>query len=96
VDQYSFIAGFCVFCFLVSAGALRIFKSTWVYFFVSTTLPAMLLVGADAIWRGYLDAWADIAFVVSMFISLACALAYFIFRKTVESKKGKQIERANQ
>jgi hypothetical protein len=95
VDQYAFIAGFCMVCFGISAAGWKIFKSRWVYFFVSTTLPPMMLVAIDAMWTGYLDTWASIAFVVSMSISFACALAYFIFRKIVESKKRKQTGLAN-
>lgn len=84
--QYIFITGYCLFCVGVSAIAIRALKTTWVYFVVSTTLPAMALVGVDVIWRGYLDVWADIAFVVSMLIAFACALGYYLLRRRTDKR----------
>jgi hypothetical protein len=83
MGQYIFIAGFCLFCVAISAIAMKVLKTTWVYFLVSTTLPTMALVGVDVMWRGYLDAWADIAFAVSMLIAFTCALGYYLFRHVV-------------
>ena len=56
MDQYVFIAGFCLFCFAVSATAMKFLKTRWVYFLTSATVPAMVLVAVDALWRSFLDA----------------------------------------
>lgn len=48
----------------------------------------MMLVGGFALWRGYLDAWSDIAFVGYWFIAFVCTLGYYALRRLVD-KGGK-------
>jgi hypothetical protein len=89
MDQYVFIAGFCLFCFAVSATAMKFLKTTWVYFLTSATVPAMVLVAVDALWRGSLDTWADIAFVVSWLIAFGCALVYYLIKRALDKRSGR-------
>lgn len=84
MNQFIFIAGFCLLCFAVSVTVMRLLKTTWVYLLVSATLPAMVLVGVDAMWRGYLDAWIDIAFVLSWLIAFGCAVVYYLVRRVMD------------
>ena len=86
MNQFIFIAGYCLFCFMVSVMAMKFLRTAWVYFLVSAMLPAMVLVGVDMLWRGYLDAWADIAFVVSSLIAFACAVVYYAVRRVVDKR----------
>jgi len=90
MDQYVFIAGFCLFCFAVSATAMKFLKTTWVYFLTSATVPAMVLVAVDALWRGFLDTWADIAFVVSWIIAFGCALCYYLIKRGLDKRSGRR------
>jgi hypothetical protein len=83
MDQVAFIAGYCLFCIAVSAVAMRYLKAWWAYFVVASTLPAMIVIGADALWRGFLDAWADIAFIVAWLIAFGCALAYYVLMRVI-------------
>ena len=71
------ILGYVVLCFVVAAVAKRFLRTIWVYFLVAATLPPMFLIAADVLFRGHLDAWADIAFIVAWLIGLGCAAAYF-------------------
>ena len=80
---------YCMFCFIVSAVVMKFLKTTWVYFVVSATLPPMVLTAADALWRGYLDTWASIGFIVAWLTALGCALAYYIVMKLVGKKNAK-------
>ena len=84
MNQFIAIIGYCLFCIVVSAVAMKYLKTWWVYFIISVTLPPMMLVGADALWRGYLDAWADIAFIVAWLIAFGCALGYYLVRRLID------------
>ena len=88
MNQYVFIAGFCLFCFAVSAAAMKFLKTRWVYFLTSATVPAIVLVAVDALWRGFLDTWADIAFVVSWLIAFGCALLYYVIKRGLDKRSG--------
>ena len=95
MNQFVFIAGYCLFCIAVSTVVMRFLKTWWAYFIVSATLPAMTVIGVDALWRGFLDAWADIAFVVAWLIAFACALGYYVVTWWIgKSAKGKPKESA--
>jgi hypothetical protein len=83
MEQVVFMVGYCLFCLAVSAAVGRFLKTWWAYFIVAATLPAMIVVGADALWRGFLDAWADIAFVVAWLIAFGCALGYYILMRLI-------------
>ena len=88
MNQFVFIVGYCLFCVAVSAVVMKFLKTWWVYFIVSATLPAMIVVGADVFWRGFLDAWADIAFIVSWLIAFGCALGYYVLRQLIDKGGG--------
>lgn len=83
MNQGIFLAAFSLFCICISVMSLKFFKTTWVYVFVSTILPAMALIGLDVIWTGDLSVWADIAFVVSMLIAFAWAIASYFFERVM-------------
>jgi hypothetical protein len=83
MNQAAFIVGYCLFCVAVSAVVMRYLKTWWVCLIVSATLSAMIVIGADALWRGFLDAWADIAFVVSWLIAFGCALGYYVVTRLI-------------
>lgn len=83
MDQVAFIVGYCLFCVAVSAVAMKFLKAWWAYFVVASALPAMIVIGADALWRGFLDAWADIAFIVAWLIAFGCALGYYILMRLI-------------
>jgi hypothetical protein len=81
MSQTVFIIGYCLFCLAISAVVMIFLKTTWVYFLVSATLPAVLFVGGVAVWDGHLDAWSDIAFMVSWLIALGCSFVYYVTRR---------------
>ena len=56
MDQVAFMVEYCLFCVAVSAVVMRFLKTWWAYFIVAVTLPAMIVIGADVLWRGFLDA----------------------------------------
>jgi hypothetical protein len=89
MNQVAFIVGYCLFCIAVSAAVMKFLKTWWAYLIVSATLPAMIVIGADALWRGFLDAWADIAFVVAWLIALGCALAYYVSWRLISKGRTK-------
>jgi amino acid transporter len=86
--QSIIILGYCVFSFVVSAVVMKFLKTTWVYFLISATLPPMVLMAVDAVWRGYLDTWASIAFVVSWLIAFGCALVYYVIIRLAGKRNG--------
>lgn len=94
MDQIAFILGYCFFCFTVSAAVLKFLKTWWAYFIISATLPPAVVIGADALWRGFLDAWADIAFLVAWLIAFGCAFGYYVIR-TDDRQIGKIGGRSN-
>jgi hypothetical protein len=79
-----FVIGYCLLSVAVSALVMKFLKTTWVYLVVSSLLPPMIFVGGTAVWHGHLDAWSDIAFIVSWLISLGCALAYYVLRRLMD------------
>lgn len=87
MSQFAFIIGYSVFCFGLSAVVMKFLRTWWVYFIVAPILPPMLLIAIDVLWRGFLDTWASIAFVVSWLIAFACSLAYYIARRIADSKR---------
>lgn len=72
----------------MSAAAMKFLKTRWVYFLTSATVPAIVLVAVDALWRGFLDTWADIAFVVSWLITFGCALLYYVIKRGLDKRSG--------
>jgi hypothetical protein len=80
----------------VSAVARKYLRTTWVYIIVSATLPPMILIAADALWRGHLDTWATIAFVVAWLIALVFALAYLAIVRLAAKKKGRAANEPNE
>jgi hypothetical protein len=88
MNQPIFILGYCLFSFAVSAVAMKFLKTAWVYFLVSATLPPMLFIGGVSLWHGYLDAWSDIAFIVSWLIAFGCALVYYVIIRLAGKKNG--------
>jgi len=90
MNQSAIILGYCVFSFVVSAVALKFLKTTWVYFLVSATLPPLVVMAADALWRGYIDTWANIAFIVAWLIAFGCALVYYVIMRLAARKDGRK------
>jgi len=88
MNQLIFISGYCLFSVAVSAVVMKFLKTTWVYFLVASLLPPMIFIGGTALWHGYLDAWSDIAFIVSWLISFGCALGYYILRRLIDKGGG--------
>jgi hypothetical protein len=86
MNQIIFIILYFLFCIAVSAVVMKFLRTWWAYFIVAATLPPMVLLGVDAVWRGYLDAWADIAFIVAWLIALGCALGYYVLRRVILRK----------
>lgn len=95
MDQVAFIVGYCLFCVAVSAVVMGFLKTWWAYFIVAATAPAMIVIGADALWRGFLDAWADIAFIVAWLIAFGCALGYYILRRLIGKALARKASRRN-
>ena len=83
MSQLTFMLAYCLFCVAVSVVTMRFLKTWWVYFLVAATSPPMIVVGADALWRGSLSVWADIAFVVAWGIAFGCALGYYLIRLAI-------------
>lgn len=83
------VLGYLLLCFVVSAVVRKYLKTTWVYFIVSATLPPMVLTAADALWRGYLDTWASIGFIVAWLTALGCAVVYYVVMKLAGKKNAK-------
>jgi len=81
MSQIAVIVGYSIVCFGLSALVMRYLKTWWVYFIVAPLLPPLLLVAADMLFRGVLDTWAGIAFVVAWLIALGCSLAYFVAKR---------------
>lgn len=88
MNQFIFVVGYCLFSVAIAAVVMRFLKTTWVYFLVSSLLPPMIFVGATALWHGYLDAWSDLAFIMSWLISFGCTLGYYILRWLVGKGDG--------
>ena len=76
-----FFVLYCAVCFVVSAVTARLVKVTWLYFLISATIPAVLFIGGASVWRGYLTAWSDVAFVLSWLLALCCSIAYHVARR---------------
>lgn len=72
---------YCAVCFVVSGVTFRLVKIAWLYFLISATVPAALYIGGASLWRGHLNAWSDVAFVLSWFLALGCAIAYYVARR---------------
>ena len=64
---------------VICAAALRLFKTTWVYFLVSSFLPPMLFIAVTSIARGSIDPLAHVAFLVAWAIAFAIAVAVYLF-----------------
>jgi hypothetical protein len=78
MNQYAVVAVYCLFCLAACALVMRFLKTSWAYFVAAATLPALITMGAGALWRGFVDAWADIAFVMAWLIAFGCALVCYI------------------
>jgi len=83
------VLGYLLFCLVVAAVVRKYLKTTWVYFIVSATLPPMVLTAVDALWRGYLDTWASIGFIVAWLTAFGCAFAYYIVMWLARRKNAK-------
>jgi phosphotransferase system glucose/maltose/N-acetylglucosamine-specific IIC component len=77
---------YCLFCLVVSGVAMRYLRTMWVYFIVSATLPPMVLLAADALWRGYIDTWAGIGFIVAWLTALGCAFVYYFVMRLAHKR----------
>ena len=80
------VLGYILLCFAVAAVVRKYLKTTWVFFIVAATLPPMLLTAFDALWRGYLDTWAGIGFIVAWLTAFGCALVYYLAIKLAAKK----------
>jgi hypothetical protein len=87
MSQFAFIIGYSIFCFALSAVVMKFLRTWWVYFIVAPLVPPMLLIAIDVLWRGFLDTWASIAFVVSWLIALGCSVAYYIAKRIADSRR---------
>jgi hypothetical protein len=87
--NFVIVLTYCAFCVVVCAAATTFLRTWWAYFIVSSIVPPMILVGLDVVWRGYLDAWADIAFLTSWLIAFGCSISYYIARRIATRRSGK-------
>lgn len=90
MNQSLIILVYCVFCFVVSAVAMRFLRAAWLYFLISATLPPIVVIAADALWHGSLDTWASVAFVVAWLIAFGCALAYFLIARLARKRNAEK------
>lgn len=73
-----FIGSYCVLAFFVACVVQRFLRGiVWMALF-SATASAIVLQIAAYLYLGYVDAWADIAFVTSWLIALACAVITYL------------------
>jgi len=75
MQPYVFIAGYCVLSSIVALLVQRKAKGFVGVGLLSPTLSAIILQIVAYLYLGYVDAWADIAFVTSWLIALACSVA---------------------
>ena len=87
MQSYAFIAGYCALSCIVALLVQRKHKGFVGVALLSPTLSAIILQIVAYLYLGYVDAWAEIAFVTSWLISLACSIAVlllaFIWKRIV-------------
>jgi hypothetical protein len=74
-------------CVIVAGIGLKFFKTTWVYLFVASLVPPMLMVGGDSLWHGKVSVWADIVFIVLFLIALGVALVMALIRFVIVRRR---------
>jgi hypothetical protein len=91
MQSYVFIVGYCALSGIVAhlvQRKVKGFVGTWL---LSPTLSAIILQIVAYLYLGYVDAWADIAFVTSWLIALACSVAMslvrFIWKRIVDTRQ---------
>lgn len=87
MPTFAVLTAYCLVCFVVAAIALRFMRSRLVYFAIAATAPPAGLVLIDVIQRGYLDAWASVAFGFAWLFSAACATAYYVAHQRLATRR---------
>ena len=75
MQSYVFIAGYCTLASIVALAVQRKIKGFIGVGLLAPTLSAIILQMVAFLYLGYFDAWADIAFLTSWLIALACSVA---------------------
>ena len=78
MGQILFVIGLVVGTAMWSAFVLRFTRSYLPFILIAATAPAVCVIAADAVWRGYLDAWADVGFIVTWFLAAVSATVIFV------------------
>ena len=70
-----FIASYCALSIIVALVVQRYWRGFVRGMLLSPMISAIILQIVAYLYLGYVDAWADIAFVTTWLIALACTLA---------------------
>lgn len=70
-----FIATYCALSIIVALVVQRYVRGFVRGLLLSPTISVIILQVGAYLYLGYVDAWADIAFVTTWLIALACTLA---------------------
>lgn len=81
MTQLMFFVIYIAVSFAVSALVMKFLRNAWLYFLVAPVIPPALFIGGVFLFRGHLNAWSDVAFVISWALALACAATYFGIRR---------------
>jgi hypothetical protein len=90
MQSYLFIAGYCALSSIVALLVQRKFRGLIGVGILSPLLSAIVLQVIAYAYLGYVDAWADIAFVTSWLIALVCSVAIMLLRQIWKRIVGKQ------
>jgi hypothetical protein len=78
VRSLIFIGSYCALAFLVAFAVQRFLRGVVWMALLSATTSAIVLQIVGYLYLGYVDAWADIAFVTSWLIALGCAVVTYL------------------
>jgi hypothetical protein len=80
MPSYLFIIGYCVLASVVAL-VVQQFVPRFIWLaLLAPTLAAIALQIIVYLYLGYVDAWADIAFITTWLIALACTTAVYVLR----------------
>jgi hypothetical protein len=90
MQSNAFIASYCILASVVALLVQRRAKGFVGVGVLSPTLSAIVLQIVAYLYLGYVDVWAEIAFITSWLIALACSVAVallaFFWRRIVTAR----------
>ena len=89
MNTYIFIGVYCAMALGVSAAFFVLTKNLLLHALASSITSAMLLQLIAYLYLGEVDGWAYIGFVISWFIGLGCAVAYYFVATRIRERRAK-------